>query len=76
MWARYLQDKVSIKMADEYRGAVFAAQTGIASKDDMLNFTRRFFQTHGLQLPFVPDPTGQFKKEVEADRAVGDRLGV
>jgi len=62
VWARFLQDKVSPKTADEYRGAVFAAQTGIASKDDMLNFTRRFFQTHGLQLPFVPDPTGQFKK--------------
>ena len=76
VWARYLQDKVSPKTGDEYRGAVFAAQTGIASKDDMLNFTRRFFQTHGLQLPFVPDPTGQFKKEVEADRTLGERLGV
>jgi protein-disulfide isomerase len=76
VWARYLQDKVSPKVGDEYRGAVFAAQTGIASKDDMLNFTRRFFQTHGLQLPFVPDPTEQFKKEVEADRTLGNRLGV
>jgi len=76
VWARYLQDKVSPMTADEYRGAVFKAQTGIASKDDMLNVTRRFFQTHGLQLPFVPDPAGQFKKEVEADRTVGERLGV
>ncbi len=76
VWARYLQDKVSPKTADEYRGAVFAAQTGIASKDDMLNFTRKFFQSHGLQLPFVPDPTGQFKKEVEADRTLGEKLGV
>ena len=76
VWARYLQDKVSPKVGDEYRGAVFAAQIGIASKDDMLNFTRRFFQTHGLQLPFVPDPTGQFKKEVEADRTLAERLGV
>ena len=76
VWARYLQDKVSPKTGDEYRGAVFAAQTGIASKDDMLNFTRKFFQSHGLQLPFVPDPTGQFKKEVEADRTLGEKLGV
>jgi len=76
VWARYLQDKVSPKTADEYRSAVFAAQTGIASQDDMLKFTRNFFQTHGLQLPFVPDPTGQFRKEVQADKAVGDRLGV
>jgi protein-disulfide isomerase len=76
VWARYLQDKISIKVADEYRGAVFAGQGGIANKDDMLNFTRHFFQTHGLQMPFVPDPTGQFTKEVNADKAVGERLAV
>ena len=76
IWARYLQDKVSPKTGDEYRGAVFAAQNGIENKDDLLSFTRKFFQSHGLQLPFVPDPTGQFKKEVEADRTLGDKLGV
>jgi protein-disulfide isomerase len=76
IWARYLQDKVSLKMADDYRGAVFAGQAGISNKDDMLSFTRHFFQTHGLQLPFVPDPTGQFAKEVQADKALGEKLGV
>ena len=76
VWARYLQDKVSPKTADDYRGAVFAAQAGIASKDDMLSFTRKFFQSHGLQMPFVSDPTGQLTKEVEADRTLGDKLGV
>jgi protein-disulfide isomerase len=76
VWARYLQHKISIKVADEYRGAVFAGQGGIANKDDMLNFTRHYFQTHGLQMPFVPDPTGQFTKEVNADKAMGERLAV
>jgi protein-disulfide isomerase len=76
IWARYLQDKVSVKVGDDYRGAVFAAQSTIANKDDMLNFTRRFFQTHGLQMPFVPDPTGQLAKEVDADKALGEKLGV
>lgn len=76
VWARYLQDEVSMKVADEYRGAVFAGQSGISNKDDMLNFTRRFFQTHGLQMPFVPDPTGQFTREVNADKAMGERLAV
>jgi protein-disulfide isomerase len=76
VWARYLQDKVSAKAADEYRGAVFAAQTGIASTDDMLNFTQRYFRSHGFNVPFVVDPTGQLKKEVEADRALGEKLGV
>jgi hypothetical protein len=65
-----------MKVADDYRGAVFAAQAGIANKDDMMNFTRQFFQKHGLQMPFVADPTGQFTKEVEADKALGERLGV
>ncbi len=76
VWARYLQNKVSPKTADEYRGAVFAAQTGISSKDDMLTFTRRFFQSHGLPMPFVADPTGQLANEVKADRTVGEKLGV
>jgi protein-disulfide isomerase len=76
IWARYLQDKVSPKAADEYRGAVFAAQSGIASKEDMLNFTQKYFRSHGISLPFVVDPTGELKKEVEADRSLGDKLGV
>jgi protein-disulfide isomerase len=76
VWARYLQDKVSMKVADTYRGAVFAGQGTIANKDDMLNFTRHFFQTHGLQMPFVADPTGQFAKEVDADNELGKKLGV
>jgi protein-disulfide isomerase len=76
VWARYLQDKVSPKTAEDYRGAIFAAQTGIASKDDMLNFTRRFFQSHGVQMPFVADPAGQLMKEVKEDHAVGERMGL
>jgi protein-disulfide isomerase len=76
VWARYLQDKVSPKMGDDYRGAIFAQQLAISSKDDMLAFTRRFFQSHGLQLPFVADPTGQFTKEVIADRTLGEKIGL
>jgi protein-disulfide isomerase len=76
VWARYLQDKVSLKVADEYRGAVFAGQAGIQNKDDMAAFTRRFFQTHGLQMPFVADPTGQFTKEVIVDRTLGEKAGL
>jgi protein-disulfide isomerase len=76
IWARYLQDKVSPSVAGDYRTAVFAAQTSIASKDDLVQFTRRFFQQHGLQMPFVVDPAGQFRKEVFEDKALGDRLGV
>jgi protein-disulfide isomerase len=76
VYARFIQDKISPKVADEYRGAVFAAQTGIANRDDLLRFTQHFFQTHGGQMPFVVDPTGDLAKEVKADRALGDKVGL
>jgi protein-disulfide isomerase len=76
IWARYLQDKVSPGVAADYRTAVFAAQAGIASKDDMMSFTRRFFQSHNLQMPFVADPSGQFRKEVFDDKALGEKMGL
>jgi len=74
--ARYLQDKVSPKTAEDFRRDVFAAQTGIASKDDLQNYTRSWFQKHGLQMPFVIDPTGLFNQEVKSDQTLGDRIGL
>ena len=74
--ARYLQDKVSPATAEEFRGAVFAVQTSIASKDDLNNFTRKFFASHKLNLPFVMDPAGLFAAEVQADQTLGERIGI
>ena len=72
--ARYIQDKVSPEVADDFRRDVFANQNGIASKDDLTRFTSGWFQAHRLSLPFVMDAACQ--NEVKADRALGDRLGV
>ncbi len=74
--ARYLQDKVSPEKAEEFRGDVFKNQPTIASKDDLNHFTMNWFKQHGLQLPFVMDPTGLFKKEVELDCNLGVRLNL
>ena len=74
--ARYLQDKVSPVTAEQYRRDVFASQSAIASRDDLDAFTRKWFQTHNLQMPFVMDPNGLFAAEVEADMNLGIRLGV
>jgi protein-disulfide isomerase len=74
--ARYLQDKVSPDLAMEYRREVFASQYQIASKDDLHNFTQKFFTANGKQMPFVIDPTGQFTREVDADFALGDKVGL
>jgi protein-disulfide isomerase len=74
--ARYLQDKVSPATAEEFRGAVFAAQQSIASKEDLANFTRKFFQSHKLNQPFVMDPSGLFSAEINADYTLGERIGI
>jgi protein-disulfide isomerase len=74
--ARYLQDKVNPKLADEYRSAVFASQMSIANKDDLQHFTQRWMQQHGQQMPFVMDPDGVLAEKVRADYDLGLRLNV
>lgn len=76
VYARYIQEKISPDLATEYRREVFASQFRIASQDDLLKFTQQFFATHGKQMPFVVDPSGQLLKQVEADRDLGDKLGL
>ena len=74
--ARYLQDKVSPKLADEYRSAVFASQRMISGKDDLQQFTRQWMQQHGQKMPFVLDPNGALAAKVHADYELGRRLNV
>jgi protein-disulfide isomerase len=76
VFARYLQDKVSPDLATDYRRQVFASQYRIASADDLNAFTRQFMTAHHKEMPFVVDPTGQFKREVEADSSLGDKMGL
>ncbi len=74
--ARYLQDHVNPQLADQYRGAVFAAQNAIASKDDLQRFTQRWMQQHNQSMPFVLDPSGLLAAKVQADYELGRRLNI
>jgi len=76
IYARYIQDKISPDMATDYRRQVFASQFRIASKDDLNQFTQQFMTSHGKQMPFVVDPTKQLEREVNADDALGQKLGL
>jgi protein-disulfide isomerase len=76
MYARYLQVKVSPELATQYRREVFASQFKIASKDDLNRLTQEFFTKNGKQLPFLVDPTGELAKQVNADVALGNKLGL
>jgi protein-disulfide isomerase len=76
IYARYLEDKVSLQVAEDFRRDVFASQRLIASQEDLQQFTRRWFQAHGQAMPFVIDPSGRCAAEVETDCALGRRTGV
>jgi protein-disulfide isomerase len=76
VYARYLEDKVSPKLADEFRSTVFISQQAISSKDDLHLFAQRWFQQHGQKLPPIIDPTGALAAKVQADLDLGKRLNV
>jgi protein-disulfide isomerase len=74
--ARWMQDAVSPRLAEQYRAKVFASQQSIATKGDLLDCTRKFLADHKTPCPFVIDPQGTYAREVKADHALGDKLGV
>ena len=74
--ARYIQDKISPALAGEFRTDVFAAQSSIASKDDIHQFTAAWLKKHGHTMPAAIDPDGSLAKKVKADYDLGSRLGV
>jgi protein-disulfide isomerase len=74
--ARYLQDKVSPELAEQYRLDVFAAQASINSREDLQNFTLSWFRKHGKTAPFALGPDSLFGLEVQADQRLGERMGV
>jgi protein-disulfide isomerase len=74
--ARYIQDRISPALGNQFRTDLFAAQMKIASKEDVLQFTQSWLQHHGKQMPFVIDPDGSLAKKVDADIELGSRLNV
>ncbi len=76
IYARYLEDKVAPQAAEDFRRDVFANQAAISNQDDLLLFTRKWFQAHGQKMQFVIDPSGRCAAEVAADCTLGLRLGL
>jgi protein-disulfide isomerase len=69
-------DTQSKKLGDDYRDQVFANQSSILNLEVLLQFTQRFAATHGVQLPFAMDPQGKLLGAVQADFALGQRVGI
>jgi protein-disulfide isomerase len=74
--ARYIQNKISPRLAEEFRSDVFAAQASIATKEDIEHFTQLWLQRHNQKMPFVMDPDGSLAKAVLADYTLGLRINL
>ena len=72
--ARYF-DTHSQKLGDEFRDQVFAHQLEI-TPGNLRGFAERFGADHKVDLPFVIDPQGKLAAEVNADRDLGNRIGI
>jgi protein-disulfide isomerase len=74
--ARYIENKISPQLAEQFRTDVFASQRLISSKDDLYQFTSGWLQKHGRKMPSVVDPDGKLTQKVNADLELGKRLNV
>lgn len=72
--ARYF-DTHSKALGNEFRDTVFQHQLEI-TKDTLRGFAERFAAEHKVDLPFVIDPQGKLAALVEADRSLGNSLGL
>ncbi len=72
--ARYLDSK-SAKLGGEFRDEVFKHQPEI-TKDNLRAFAENFAAANKVTLPVFVDPQGKFAAEVQADKELGQRVGI
>ena len=72
--ARYF-DAHSKQLGKDYRDYIYEHQPEI-TPDNLRSFAERFAQDHKMELPFVVDPQGKLAAEVNADKDLGQRVGI
>lgn len=72
--ARYF-DTHSKKIGNQFRDTVFQHQLEI-NKENLRAFAEKFAQGQKIELPFVVDPQGKLAALVEADRNLGNSIGL
>lgn len=73
--ARWFDTK-SVKIGNEFRDRVFANQESIGTPDQLRAFAEKFAEEKKMTLPFAADPQGKLAALVEADKALGTRIGI
>lgn len=74
IFARFFDTK-SQKMGEDFRGYIYKNQPSI-TKGDLQQWVQKFADDNKVPLPFNIDPDGKLKALVEADRELGQRVGL
>ena len=69
-------DTQSKRAGDDYRDYIFANQSLITTPAVLQQYTQNFASAHKIQLPFALDPQGKLVALVNADFALGQRVGI
>jgi protein-disulfide isomerase len=72
--ARYF-DTQSKQLGTQFREYIFQHQPEI-TPDNLQSFAAKFAGEHKVDLPFVIDPQGKFAAEVNADKSLGQKVGI
>jgi protein-disulfide isomerase len=74
VYAKFFDAK-SEKLGDQFRAYVYLNQASIVP-DNLRTLVEKFARDHEAELPATIDPDGGFKRKVEADRELGNQVGL
>ena len=74
IYARFFDTK-SLKLGNDFRGYIYQNQPQITPMN-LHYFTQKFADDNKVPLPFAIDPEGKLKIKVQADYALGQRIGL
>ncbi len=68
-------DTKSKEVGDAWRAYCFTNQPSI-TPDNLNQGAQQFAKDHGIALPFLIDPNGKLNDKIQADIAIGKRIGI
>jgi len=74
IYARYFDTK-SQKVGNDFRGYIYKNQPQI-TLENLRQFVQKFADENKVPLPFAVDPQGTLKAKVQADYALGQKIGL
>lgn len=74
VYARYFDTK-SQKLGNDFRGYIYKNQPQI-TLENLRQYVQKFADDNKVPLPFAVDPQGALKAKIQADYALGQKIGL